>query len=129
MSYHFMTALVMRNITMLFVVTILPVYSLFGQDSRSIIAPDKNTESFVSYTNRVDAVLEIYKNHPYTIYYDNLIVEYEERMKANVHKYKVMARKMKKPQYSDPSYFGHKRKPKKRAVGKRKFCKECEIVH
>ena len=119
----------MRNIAILFVVTILSVNSLFGQDSRSIGTTSNNAESFDKYTERVDAVLEIYKNHPYTIYYDNLIVEYEERMKANVHKYKVMARKMKKPQYSDPSYFGHKRKPKKRPVGKRKFCKECEIVH
>ena len=55
--------------------------------------------------------------------------EFEERMEDNAKKYKKMARKMKKPQYSDPSYFGHKRKPKKRPVGKRKFCKECGIVH
>jgi hypothetical protein len=36
---------------------------------------------------------------------------------------------MEKPQYSDPSYFGHKRQPKKRARGKMKFCKECGIRH
>ncbi len=34
-----------------------------------------------------------------------------------------------KPQYSDPSYFGHKRPPKKRPPGKMKFCKECGIRH
>lgn len=67
--------------------------------------------------------------HPYDFYFDQKIKEYEERMVANVKKYKKMARLMKKPQYSDPSYFGHKRKPKKRGPGKRKFCKECEIVH
>jgi len=120
---------VMRIITILFTVIVLSSYSSFAQDSRSIGATSNKVEDFASYTKRVDAVMEIYKKHPYTIYYDNLIVEYEKRMKANVHKYKVMARKMKKPQYSDPSYFGHKRKPKKRPVGKRKFCKECEIVH
>lgn len=38
-------------------------------------------------------------------------------------------KEMLKPQYSDPSYFGHKRPPKKRPVGKRKFCKVCELVH
>ncbi len=120
---------VMRIITIFFTVIVLSSYSSFAQDSRSIGTTSNNAEDFASYTKRVDAVMEIYKKHPYTIYYDNLIVEYEKRMKANVRKYKVMARKMKKPQYSDPSYFGHKRKPKKRPVGKRKFCKECEIVH
>jgi hypothetical protein len=36
---------------------------------------------------------------------------------------------LEKPQYSDPTYFGHKRPPKKRARGKMKFCKECGIRH
>jgi cell division protein FtsN len=36
---------------------------------------------------------------------------------------------MEKPQYSDPTYFGHKHPPKKRARGKMKFCKECGIRH
>jgi uncharacterized protein HemX len=34
-----------------------------------------------------------------------------------------------KPQYSDPSYFGHKRPPKKRKAGKLKYCRECGIRH
>ncbi len=34
-----------------------------------------------------------------------------------------------KPQYSDPSYFGHKRPPKKRPPNKMKFCKECGLRH
>ncbi len=34
-----------------------------------------------------------------------------------------------KPQYSDPMYFGHKRPPKKRPVGKMKYCKECGLKH
>lgn len=55
--------------------------------------------------------------------------EFWDRMEANAKAKKKLAGKMKKPQYSDPSYFGHKRKPKKRKVGKRKFCKECGIVH
>ena len=36
---------------------------------------------------------------------------------------------LEKPQYSDPSYFGHKRPPKKRPPGKMKFCKECGLRH
>ena len=60
---------------------------------------------------------------------DGKIKEYEKRMQANAKMDRKMAREMQKPQYSDPSYFGHKRKPKKRPIGKRKFCKECGIVH
>ncbi len=61
--------------------------------------------------------------------FDTKVDEYEARVKKNIKKKKKMAKEMEKPQYSDPSYFGHKRKPKKRKPGKRKFCKECEMVH
>ena len=120
----------MRKIALFIISTFLVNYSILAQDSRRVaVAPAKKNATFLTSLKQSDALLEVYRNHSYTIYYDNLIVEYEERMKANVQKYKVIARKMKKPQYSDPSYFGHKRKPKKRAVGKRKYCRECEIVH
>lgn len=33
------------------------------------------------------------------------------------------------PRYTDPLYFGHKKPPKKRPVGKQKYCKECGIRH
>jgi len=104
-------------------------FILQAQDSRTVDNTPKNKQSFDAYNKQSMERWEAFKNHPINLYYDRLIVEYEERMIANVKKYKVMARKMKKPQYSDPSYFGHKRKPKKRPVGKRKYCKECEIVH
>jgi hypothetical protein len=48
---------------------------------------------------------------------------------ARIKERQKMAEEMKKPQYSDKMYFGHKRPPKKRPVHKRKFCKECGIVH
>jgi hypothetical protein len=38
-------------------------------------------------------------------------------------------KEMQKPQYSDPSYFGHKRPPKRRPAGKLKYCKECGLRH
>ncbi len=59
----------------------------------------------------------------------DLIEEFHQRMKDNAKKYSKRERQMKKPQYSDPSYFGHKKKPKKRKPGKKKFCKECKLVH
>lgn len=55
--------------------------------------------------------------------------DFAKRMEANAKKERKMQRQMEKPQYSDPSYFGHKKKPKKRKPGKRKFCKECGIIH
>ena len=60
---------------------------------------------------------------------DNKVKEYEKRMQATAKKYAKMEKEMKKPQYSDPTYFGHKKKPKKRPPGKKKFCKECQMVH
>lgn len=60
---------------------------------------------------------------------DRKVREYEKRMEANAKQDRKERRLAKKPQYSDPSYFGHKRKPKKRPVEKRKFCKECHIWH
>jgi len=61
--------------------------------------------------------------------FDKKVEEYEKRMEQNAKKNEKMAKEMKKPQYSDPSYFGHKKKPKKRPPGKKKFCKECQMYH
>jgi hypothetical protein len=38
-------------------------------------------------------------------------------------------RKLNKPQYTNPLYFGHKTPPKKRPVHKMRFCQECGIRH
>lgn len=59
----------------------------------------------------------------------NAMDEHEARMKAVVKEHRKAEKEMMKPQYSDPTYFGHKRKPKKHKPGKMKFCKECEIRH
>ena len=58
--------------------------------------------------------------------YTSGVNEYAE---AKRKKYKKQERTASRPQYTDQSYFGHKKKPKKRKKGKRKFCKECGIVH
>jgi hypothetical protein len=57
------------------------------------------------------------------------VKEYEDRQEANAKRYREQAKEMEKPKYSDPAYFGHDRKPKKRAPGKKKFCKQCGIKH
>lgn len=61
--------------------------------------------------------------------FDAKVKEHERLMEANAKKKVKIAKKMEKPQYSDPSYFGHKKKPKKRKPGKKKFCKECGMTH
>jgi hypothetical protein len=112
----------------LFLTVMLISLSVMAQDSRNPESARKAPE--ITYSAEQLAAMRLaVKEHPYTKYYESLVVEYQKRMKANVKKREVIARKMEKPQYSDPMYFGHKRKPKKRPVGKRKFCKECRIVH
>ena len=54
---------------------------------------------------------------------------YEDRMKQVAKDKKKSVKILKKPQYSDKSYFGHKRPPKRRPLSKRKLCKICGIVH
>jgi hypothetical protein len=55
--------------------------------------------------------------------------EYYERVEAFGKTRRKNEKMMMSPQYSDPSYFGHKRPPKKRPPHKMKFCKECGIRH
>jgi hypothetical protein len=61
--------------------------------------------------------------------YNQKVEEYQERVEDAVARNKKMSKEMEKPQYSDPTYFGHRRPPKKNPVGKKKYCKECGIVH
>ena len=59
------------------------------------------------------------KKNPYAKYEmtrEQKIDEFAERMEANAKKYKKDMKEAQKPQYSDPTYFGHKRKPKIRKV-------------
>lgn len=65
----------------------------------------------------------------YSTYFNGLVGEYEDRMVANVKKRNDLAKEYSKPQYSNPSYFGHKKTPKKRANGKKRKCKECHMWH
>ena len=55
--------------------------------------------------------------------------EYEARMKRTAKEIRKREKEMKKPQYSDPLYFGHKRPPRKNKAGHLKYCKECGIRH
>lgn len=55
--------------------------------------------------------------------------QYYERM-ADLNKAKRKNERMSEtPQYSDPTYFGHKHPPKRRPPSKMKYCKVCGIRH
>ena len=55
--------------------------------------------------------------------------QYYERVEALAKTRRKNEKLLMSPQYSDPSYFGHKRPPKRRPPDKMKFCKECGIRH
>lgn len=54
---------------------------------------------------------------------------FRKRLKRNARKKARKEKKALKPQFSDPLYFGHKKPPKKRKNGNKKFCKECGLKH
>ncbi len=66
---------------------------------------------------------------PAKITYNNAEEEFYDRMNALYKTRKKNEKLMESPQYSDPSYFGHKRIPKRHKPGKMKYCKVCGIRH
>jgi hypothetical protein len=118
------------SVKKIFISTIITILILSYQKSQAQTSRD--TENF-EFKSQQTASKKKKKKGLFTKKYNsklnNAVEEFDDLMKANVKKRAKIARKMEKPQYSDPTYFGHKRPPKKRAVGKRKMCKECGIVH
>ena len=55
--------------------------------------------------------------------------EFYDQVERVAKAYRKAEKEMRKPQYSDPSYFGHKKPPKRNPPGKLKYCKECGIRH
>lgn len=55
--------------------------------------------------------------------------KFYDRMEQVAKDNRKAEKELQKPQYSDPSYFGHKHPPKRRPAGKLKYCKECGIRH
>ncbi len=55
--------------------------------------------------------------------------EYYARVEKVAKEKQRIMRKMDEPQYTNPLYYGHKRPPKRHAVHKMRYCKECGIRH
>ena len=92
-----------QKLLFIFLIALSPIYAS-AQTSRDIDTPksDLNSKSSIK---KEFIVPESSFRHRYDDYYDKLIVEYQERMAANVKKYKKIARISQKPQYSEHSYF------------------------
>jgi hypothetical protein len=57
------------------------------------------------------------------------VYEYYVRMEKVAKERQKVIRELSKPQYSDFSYFGHRRPPKRRPFHKMRYCAECGIRH
>jgi hypothetical protein len=55
--------------------------------------------------------------------------KFYDRMEQVAKDNRKAEKELQKPQYADPTYFGHKKPPKRRSAGKLKYCKECGIRH
>lgn len=55
--------------------------------------------------------------------------QFYDRVQRAAKSKKRTLRKLNKPQYTNPLYFGHKHPPKKREPHKMRFCNECGIRH
>src|SRR3954470_19965794 len=55
--------------------------------------------------------------------------EFYDRVEKAAREKKKILKKLSKPQYSNPRYFGHKRIPTKNPSYKMRYCSECGIRH
>lgn len=102
----------------------LATVALYGQSSKDVAPPNPPAPRYQVKKDKKLTVAKVFKKKPKS---DREI--FEERMEEVAKKKKKEAKLAKKPQYSDPLYFGHKKPPKKRPLHKRKLCKTCNIVH
>jgi len=103
----------------------------FGQSSRSVeeILKERSARQTSSQKKKKKISLFSKKKKSPNTTDAQLRAEYDQRQKDNAKRNKKEAKLAAKPQYSNPLYFGHKKKPKKRPNGKKKFCKECGLRH
>ena len=116
--------LLMSKVVFSFLFMISILHSIFAQNSRDI----DNSANTSTQNKKSVKIFKSGKNNSFKTQEEGVKV-YEDRMKQVAKDIKKSMRKLKKPQYSDKSYFGHKRPPKKRPLSRRKLCKVCGIVH
>lgn len=101
---------------------------LLAQNTRTSNAPVPPKPVYQSTKKDSKGFLGLSKKKNTSLQY-NEVTAFRERLQK-VYKEKAKEEKLsQKKRYKDPTYFGHKRKPKKRPVGKQKFCSICRIKH
>jgi len=99
-----------------------------GQQTPNSRDPGTSSESYSSQTKKKTSQKKA-SSHYFKKGAESHLAAAEKRQKKNARKFKKEQKLMKKPQFSDPLYLGHKKKPKIRRKGKRKLCKECDLIH
>lgn len=104
-----------------------------GQNTRSTETPKPPRPQYQAVKKEKKSVFAFLKKKkktsPFYSTKEEEVAAFRKKMKT-VYKQKAKEEKLaQKPEYSDPSYFGHKRPPKKRPPGKQKFCKVCKMKH
>lgn len=100
--------------------------SAFAQSTRDVGAPAPPQAEYQAQKKVKNGFLHrVFRKKASDPYYD----KFTQQMATVRKQRRREARLAEKPQYSDPTYFGHKKPPKRRPLGKRKLCKECLIKH
>lgn len=111
------------------VIGLLIASPAWSQTTRDVQAPKAPAPRYQSHKETKSGIFKIFTGKQKGLSNVEDQEAYEKRMKKTAKEKAKVARKMDDPQYSDPLYFGHKRPPKKRKNGKKKFCKECGMTH
>lgn len=109
------------------IVLIIPFFGL-SQNTRNTESPKATRYSeFEKDENK--GFLFFKKKEKHTSTYEEEVVDFRKRVSEAYRKNAKEEIESQKKRYQDPTYFGHKRKPKKRKPGNQKFCKVCGIKH
>ncbi len=100
-----------------------------GQNTRSADTPKPPRPQYQAVKKEKNSLFKKKKTNAFTSTKEEEVAAFRKRMKKVAKKKAKEEKLAKKPEYSDQSYFGHKRPPKKRPPGKQKFCKVCRIKH
>lgn len=99
----------------------------YGQSSTNEQPPNSLNPNHVKRYYAPKAAKKV-KSHKVKVKHTAQYEFYERVEKAAKEKQRIL-KKLAKPQYSNPLYFGHKRMPKKRPPHKMRFCEVCHIRH
>lgn len=122
-----------RRFIFLFVLILFAATAAHSQSSRrkkkSPVTPRQQSTSLNPYYPTAEDYAPKAKTSFKGITFDQQVKDFYKRKRKILRNRVKLERELQKPQYTDPSYFGHRRPPKKRPPGKMKFCKECGLWH